>query len=346
MTSGLRPASFPRGRSPLGRCGRLRAILNRGLRTLEFSSPSGPPTREPDGARRIARRIHLAVGILWLGLTATVAGATETGIEAGAALYARHCLSCHGPEGRGDGPARSWLARAPRDLQSGFLALHDDDRLTERILDGRDLPIELDPEAWRQRARDTESVTSFLERLPGLPWEKIEAGSDLYYRRCATCHGLHGEAPSHVPEGVRPVRDLGDMAFQRAIEDDALVVAIRHGRDGMPALVPAISSGEAASLLAFVRLLSPGFTIYDQACASCHGDRGRGVGSLGEESILPTVVFDADYFQRTDRDTLRVNVWHMVSEQAPQMPHFAKDLTRAEVERILAYLKQRPAQPR
>lgn len=296
-------------------------------------------------ARRATSAGNIVVAILWIGLTAAATAAEEPAIETGAGLYARHCLSCHGPEGRGDGPARDWLARAPRDLHDSVLALHSNDRLVDRILEGRDLPIELDPDAWRRRARDTESLASFLERLPGLAWEKIDAGSELYYRRCATCHGLHGEAPNQVPEGVRPVRDLGDVAFQRTVDDEALVAAVRHGRDGMPALVPPISSAEATNLLAFVRLLSPGFTIYDQSCASCHGDRGRGVGSLGEEIVLPTVVFDADYFRRTDRDALRVNVWHMVSEHAPRMPHFAKDLSRHEVEHILAFLQKRQVQP-
>jgi mono/diheme cytochrome c family protein len=35
---------------------------------------------------------------------------------AGRDLYLRHCASCHGPEGRGDGPIAGSLKRAPADL--------------------------------------------------------------------------------------------------------------------------------------------------------------------------------------------------------------------------------------
>jgi mono/diheme cytochrome c family protein len=34
----------------------------------------------------------------------------------GAALFERHCASCHGAEGRGDGPLASALSRPPADL--------------------------------------------------------------------------------------------------------------------------------------------------------------------------------------------------------------------------------------
>lgn len=34
----------------------------------------------------------------------------------GRALYDQYCLSCHGAEGRGDGPAAAGLARRPADL--------------------------------------------------------------------------------------------------------------------------------------------------------------------------------------------------------------------------------------
>lgn len=34
----------------------------------------------------------------------------------GAVLFARHCASCHGPEGRGDGPAAAALSAPPADL--------------------------------------------------------------------------------------------------------------------------------------------------------------------------------------------------------------------------------------
>lgn len=36
----------------------------------------------------------------------------------GRALYDQYCLGCHGPQGRGDGPAVAALARRPADLST------------------------------------------------------------------------------------------------------------------------------------------------------------------------------------------------------------------------------------
>ncbi len=50
----------------------------------------------------------------------TVAGGAcvdrSTDAVAGAALYQRHCASCHGAEGRGDGPVAASLRQPPADL--------------------------------------------------------------------------------------------------------------------------------------------------------------------------------------------------------------------------------------
>ncbi len=41
----------------------------------------------------------------------------------GAALYAQHCNLCHGPQGKGDGPAAAALNPKPRDFTSGVFYL-------------------------------------------------------------------------------------------------------------------------------------------------------------------------------------------------------------------------------
>lgn len=50
-------------------------------------------------------------------------------LRAGTALYATHCASCHGAEGRGDGPAGRGLDPAPSDF-------HDRDRMAQRSVYG------------------------------------------------------------------------------------------------------------------------------------------------------------------------------------------------------------------
>ena len=41
---------------------------------------------------------------------------TEEAVKAGKALYEKHCLMCHGDEGKGDGPATKFIKPAPSDM--------------------------------------------------------------------------------------------------------------------------------------------------------------------------------------------------------------------------------------
>jgi len=258
--------------------------------------------------------------------------------ESGQWLFARHCAGCHGADGAGDGPARGILSSQPRDLRTGFLAKFPRDQLVARLLTGRKLKIEFDPEAFAARALLTEAVVDYMQRLPKIDWTSVDKGSEIYRQRCESCHGPFGRPIGNLPAGVQPVRDLGDADYQRSTSDTELLGAVRHGRKGMPALVPALPNDAAYPLLSFVRLLSPGHQVYQQTCSNCHGERGRGVGSLGEEAQLPTIVFDAAYFARVDRDDLRVNAWHMLQEHRPRMPHFETELSPGQAEQIIDYL--------
>jgi putative copper export protein/mono/diheme cytochrome c family protein len=56
-------------------------------------------------------------------------GFAADSITDGAALFATHCAACHGPQGRGDGPAGRGLAVAPADLTSPHLWMHSDGTL-------------------------------------------------------------------------------------------------------------------------------------------------------------------------------------------------------------------------
>jgi hypothetical protein len=63
---------------------------------------------------------------------------------AGRDMYLRYCASCHGPEGRGDGPLAPSLARLPADLTQ--LAKKNagqyDERAVMSVIDGRRQVIE------------------------------------------------------------------------------------------------------------------------------------------------------------------------------------------------------------
>jgi hypothetical protein len=66
--------------------------------------------------------------------------------------------SCHGPEGRGDGPEADIFAERPRNLRDGVLARYDTATLMKRIMDGRALALPLDPAALRSRLRNIDAI--------------------------------------------------------------------------------------------------------------------------------------------------------------------------------------------
>jgi mono/diheme cytochrome c family protein len=279
--------------------------------------------------------VAAGVGLALVSATASPAAALD-----GRALYQRYCESCHGVSGRGNGPDAEIFATPPRDLHSGFLARYPMDDLVRRVQSGVPLELALDLPALRERAGDIEALAAYLERVPTVNWRRVAEGQAVYVDRCELCHGRAGNPGPTVPRGVRPPRDLGDSAFQRSVTDVELKTVVGHGRRGMPAIVPPVDASELPALIAFVRLLSPGYALYDRYCAACHGDDGHGAGSFGEEARRPTVIFDRAYFQRRDPEQVRTALWHMLATERPAMPHFRKKLSEVEARAVVVYLKQ------
>jgi mono/diheme cytochrome c family protein len=268
-----------------------------------------------------------------------VAGAGRAEQIDGRGLYLRQCAPCHGASGRGDGPDAALSVTPPPSLRAGPLEALPASELVRRVLDGRRAALEFDGPALRARAADTESVLAYIRRLAEVDWLAADTGQVLFVERCTPCHGAFGRPPAQLPPGVRTPRDLADPDFQRGTSEAEMVLAVRHGRAGMPALTPRLSEAQATQAAAFVRLLSPGYITYAQYCAQCHGDHGIGVGSFAESYRAPTVVFDRAYFARRDPEEIRRTVWHMLELHRPSMPHFRGTVSEAEARAIVQYLK-------
>jgi cbb3-type cytochrome oxidase cytochrome c subunit/cytochrome c553 len=115
----------------------------------------------------------------------------------GAALYSRHCASCHGAEMRGDGPAAAGLMPAPTSLLHRW---YTRERLLEALWHG--VPGTAMP-AWRDLSLDdlnllishVEAPGSTIRHdnaMPVLPPDAAERGARVYAANCAQCHGPDG----------------------------------------------------------------------------------------------------------------------------------------------------------
>jgi mono/diheme cytochrome c family protein len=268
-------------------------------------------------------------------------------IGKGRGLYMAQCSRCHGPNGIGDGPDAPLLRNPPADLRrSEVLDSFSDEKLAEHIRDGKVLRLEFRPESIRRQAADTEALYRFLQKLPKIRWESVDAGAELYFERCTPCHGGYGHPESAPPPGVtRRPQDLSDEVFQASVSDRELRSLVRHGRRGMPVVLPRLTEAEAADLVSFVRLLSPGFDLYDRFCSTCHGFHGEGATGALLATPAPHFGFDANYFRTHTGDEIRQAIWHMLEDKTPSMPHFAETLSTSEVKAILLYLHSLPRPP-
>lgn len=264
----------------------------------------------------------------------------NAGVPDGRRLYREYCSSCHGISGKGNGDDAAIFVAPPRNLREGFLPKYSTEDLVRRVREGRPLELALDLPALRARAVEVETLAEYLRRLPEIDSELVAGGQDEYTQRCAVCHGSSGRPGPTLPAGVRRPRDLSDPKYQSSVTDAELRRAVQHGREGMPALTPRVSDEQARELAAYVRLFSPGFELYSKYCGACHGDDGRGNSNLSEEIRRPGVVFDREYFQHVDPEKLRANVWHMVRDEKPMMPHFRVLLTEAQARAIVEYLQR------
>ena len=82
----------------------------------------------------------------------------------GKAVYERHCLSCHGTNGAGDGPAAASLKVAPANLQRFRSFLKSDEELLRTIEHG----VVFSPmHSWQGRLSETarQDVLAYIRLL-------------------------------------------------------------------------------------------------------------------------------------------------------------------------------------
>lgn len=150
----------------------------------------------------------------------------------GRGLYARHCATCHGASGTGDGPGASGLSPAP-----GNLAAHEysDTRLAQVLWNGvagTAMP------AWRDHTpTDLADLAAAVQRLgasgpaPPVPDHLVEMGARVYAANCVQCHGERGDGRGSAADSL-PIAPA-NLRGQRIGLAEAVRV-LREGIHGTP----------------------------------------------------------------------------------------------------------------
>lgn len=306
-------------------------LLSACARTVDFDSPTDSPPE--------TLRTDQAVG--------TPASVTARRFSRGEVLYIRNCADCHGWEAVGNGPMAQLLDAQPPTLRDPRLfAANSEAELVARILLGKELTVPLAPVVTPESEVEVTALLGHLQRLPTIAWNQVNAGQEIYDSLCVSCHGIYGRGDGILAQALpAPPRDLNTPPYQSQVSDEELLRIISNGQGAMPGAGDVLGTDEVRAVIAFVRVLSPGYELYDRFCAVCHGPEGRPSQAnprdvFGFNLVLPEVpTFDQTYFATHSEEHVRTWIRHMRKENRAAMPHFAGALTAEEVREILRYLR-------
>ncbi|MBV9654514.1 MAG: CopD family protein [Acetobacteraceae bacterium] len=192
-------------------------------------------------------------------------GFSATSIVRGEALYGSNCASCHGADGRGDGPAAPGLAVPPADLTAPHLWEHSDGELAWWIGQGMPGPDNRPVMPGFEGKLDVDerwSVIDFIRaRNAGIHFRDtgewpVPVAAPGFSMACRTGPGtldalrgsavlllLDGPVPSDIPPGLRVV-EAGEAQPKAGLcvsDDPAVPQAYR--------ILAGLSAGQNASFL-------------------------------------------------------------------------------------------------
>ena len=153
-------------------------------------------------------------------------------LERGQALYGRHCATCHGATGAGDGPGARSLVPAPAKLAEHVYT-------TERLADvmwhgvaGSAMP------AWRDYStEDRAALAVAVQTLsaprpePEVPAHLVTLGREVYAANCVQCHGADGDGRGSAADKLTMAP--ANFTVQRLSLTEAVRV-LREGIHGSP----------------------------------------------------------------------------------------------------------------
>jgi mono/diheme cytochrome c family protein len=173
------------------------------------------------------------------GIQATETAAVQSGAApispevmpdaaAGAAIFAQHCVQCHGPAGKGDGPRAAQVqGQLPDFSLADFRRTPAPQEWFQVITTGR-LEKTMPPFADALTDAERWDVTAFLYTL-SISTATLEQGQQLYTAQCAACHGATGLG--NGPQGSADVSDFTSPKFFATKSEQEFYLSLT---DGLP----------------------------------------------------------------------------------------------------------------
>jgi len=190
---------------------------------------------------------------------------TRADKEKGRALYNSRCWPCHGPTGRGNGPAAAALRPPPADFT-------DPDKIVERTTGrlhsvlSRGVPgTAMAPQPISEREKF--DVIAHLRglvrygdegrsRQESLSAGDSRKGKELYSKRCWACHGPSGEGDGPAAADMIPAPTrFSDYEAMRSRQDPDWYNVIRSGVPGTAMYAQRLTAAEVQDLIAHLRTL-------------------------------------------------------------------------------------------
>jgi len=215
--------------------------------------------------------LSLCITCLILMMVApALAGETISAFE-GQRLFVSHCMLCHGPDGKGNGPLAKNLGLNPVDMTRTLRSRSD--TILKKIISGdggqtisgrdrHNILTDAMPN-WGEVLTDSQidALIAYLRYLSTAKHEMMGdpvQGHDLYQKYCAICHGEEGYGDGVMTQilDLEPL-DHTNPVVMNAMSNEDVVKAIEEGNGQyMPAWKDLLDKDEIAALVSYIRLLT------------------------------------------------------------------------------------------
>src|SRR6185436_12934183 len=144
-------------------------------------------------------------------------------LAGGKALYLKHCATCHGPTGKGDGPAAAALPppKPPAIGTHATMAAVSTETMFRKVrvgVGGTAMPsfeTTMTPD-------ETWNVVAYLISVRA-DSGAVSEGEGLYAQSCVACHGVLGRGDGETARRLsRSPPDIGSLAWQATRTDSGL----------------------------------------------------------------------------------------------------------------------------